>query len=198
MCGRYLLNTEGNGELQSFFYEAERRISGAGKLQSGEIRPSEWSVIIKQAGCHVYADGARWGFPHERQTVFLARLETVLQKPMFSESMLYRRCLVPASGFYEWSGGSLKQKYFFGNSSGHCLYMAGLWKHFGDGDHFVIVTTEADETVAAIHDRMPVIFSRADGNRWLEDWQRGWQAASQAAPALERSCCEVYEQLTLF
>lgn len=203
MCGRYLIDFDGDRELTAIVQEAQERLrkrSGDGslRLNSGEIRPTQQGPVLKLAGCHLYADAGRWGFPFQKQQVFLARLETILQKPMFSESMLYRRCIVPASGFYEWSHDKVKKKYYFKNRHASCLYMAGIWQPCEDGEHFVIVTTEADDCMRQVHDRMPVVLTKDEAQLWLGDWQSACQVAAQARPELEKQCCEAYEQLTLF
>ncbi len=203
MCGRYLIDFDDDRELMAIVQEAQERLqkrSGDGSLclNSGEIRPTQQGPVLKLAGCHLYADAGRWGFPFQKQQVFLARLETILQKPMFSESMLYRRCIVPASGFYEWSHGKVKKKYYFQNRHASHLYMAGIWRSCEDGEHFVIVTTEADDCMRQVHDRMPVVLTKEEAQFWLGDWQSACQVAVQARPELEKQCCEAYEQLTLF
>lgn len=203
MCGRYFIDIDGDMELAAVVREAEERLrrrSANGNLQlnSGEIRPTQCGPILKQAGCHLYADAGRWGFPFQKKQVLLARIETILQKPMFSESMLYRRCIVPASGFYEWSHDTVKKKYYFKNKHADHLYMAGIWHSYEDGEHFVIVTTDADDCMRPVHDRMPVVLTKNEAELWLGDWQSAYQAASHARPKLEKECCDDYEQLTLF
>ena len=205
MCGRYLFDAENDMELKRLLQEADRRLEREKEraelkkmLKTGEIRPAERAVIIRQTGCHVYPTAGYWGFPFQKKQILLARLETILEKPMFSESMLYRRCVVPATGFYEWTHDDLKKKYYFNTYNAAHFYMAGIWKAYEDGDHFVIVTTEADDCIRPVHDRRPVILDWDEAQLWLSDWQSGWKAASLAAPALNRQCCEEYEQLTLF
>lgn len=219
MCGRYLFDVEKDMGLRMFLQEAQQRLKGQktggeseetaavfengmifgdGRIKTGEIRPTERAVMIRQTGCHVYASAGYWGFPFQKKQILLARLETILEKPMFSESMLYRRCIVPATGFYEWTHDDLKKKYYFNTENAAHFYMAGIWRTFENGDHFVIVTTEADECTRPVHDRRPVILDWDEAQLWLSDWQSGWKAASLAAPVLNKKCCEEYEQLTLF
>lgn len=203
MCGRYFIDLDEDKELAAIVREAEERLrrrgaSGQLPLRGGEIRPTQQAAVLKQAGCHLYADGGRWGFPLQKKQVLLARMETILQKPMFSEAMLYRRCIVPASGFYEWSHDTVRKKYYFKNKHRERLYMAGIWQPYEDGEHFVIVTTEADGCMQPVHDRMPVVFTRTEAELWLGDWLSAYQAAVHARPELEKECCDDFEQLTFF
>lgn len=104
-----------------------------------------------------------------------ARSETVREKPSFRSAVKYRRCIVPADGFYEWdkSGGN-KQPYLFRRADGDTFGFAGLWEEWNapDGSPLqtcTILTTSANETVARVHDRMPVILrTRDDEAEWLD------------------------------
>lgn len=92
-----------------------------------------------------------------------ARSETVAEKPSFRHAVKYRRCIVPASGFFDWKHeGKVKTPYYFRMKDGTPLGLAGLWEEWKapDGtllDTFTILTTTANKVVAPIHDRMPVI-----------------------------------------
>lgn len=102
-----------------------------------------------------------------------ARSETAFEKPSFREAIRKRRCVVPASGFYEWKrtpGG--KQPFFIHRSDGAPLLFAGLWEKWEkEGpplESGVILTTGANATLAPIHDRMPVILDPAVLATWLD------------------------------
>ena len=127
----------------------------------------------------------RWGLipswtkanePGKKPSLLInARAETVADKPSFRNSFRHRRCLVPASGFYEWKtepGRGKKIPYHFGLKSGELFAMAGLWDEWvsPDGDNirsFTIITTTPNELVAPFHDRMPVMLRREDEGNWL-------------------------------
>ena len=103
-----------------------------------------------------------------------ARGESVAEKPSFKSAFKSRRCLIPASGFYEWQaqGQGPKQPYFISLKSGKPIAMAGLWesKEFADGSILrtaCVITTAANELMAPIHDRMPVIISPENWQAWL-------------------------------
>ncbi len=103
-----------------------------------------------------------------------ARSETAAEKPAFRAAMRYRRCLLPASGFYEWKGGGRgKTPYFFSPAKGGVMALAGLWEQYESPDGEIILscavlTREADATVGAVHHRMPVIVAPEDYKAWVD------------------------------
>nr|AOS95179.1 putative ACR [uncultured bacterium] len=105
-----------------------------------------------------------------------ARAETIATSRTYREPFKKRRCIVPASGFYEWKKLDAKtnQPYGFDLINGHMMGFAGLWdawKNPTDGSwlqSFTIVTTEANEIMAPVHTRMPVILHESEYNRWLD------------------------------
>lgn len=124
-----------------------------------------------------------------------ARAETAAEKPAFREALRRRRCLVPANGFYEWSGPSRpKQPYFIGLPDRSLLGFAGLWERWKNPDGQVVescavLTTAANELLRELHDRMPVVIAPADYGAWLDPATRDAKKlarlqASQASDAL--------------
>ena len=103
-----------------------------------------------------------------------ARSETVTTKPAFRESILTKRCLIPADGFYEWQRmGSVKQPYCFEVGEGQVFAFAGLWDHWKSPDGEVIesctiLTTTPNSLVADLHNRMPVIVAPEKYDVWLD------------------------------
>ena len=102
-----------------------------------------------------------------------ARSETLQEKPSFREAFKKRRCLVPATGFYEWKKeGGAKTPYYICLGDASPFVFAGLWESWQDTDKselftFTIITTEANPLVKPIHDRMPVIMEPAQAQEWL-------------------------------
>lgn len=102
-----------------------------------------------------------------------ARAEGVAVKPSFRTAFAKRRCLVPADAFYEWRAGTKpKQPYAIRMKSGETFALAGLWENWKDGEGqwvrtYTIVTTAANELLAPLHDRMPVIVDPTDYGKWL-------------------------------
>ena len=103
-----------------------------------------------------------------------ARAETAADKPSFRTAMRRRRCLVVADGFYEWQRlGKRRQPMFIHMRDDRPFAFAGLWESWEGADHSAlesctILTTEANELVRPIHDRMPVIVAPEDYGRWLD------------------------------
>jgi len=112
-------------------------------------------------------------------STFNARSETAHEKPMFRSAFKRNRCLVPASGFYEWKrSGKEKQPYHIAMASGEPMTFAGLWERWEDpesGDEVrscTILTTTPNDFMAEIHNRMPVILRPEQFNDWLEQGNR--------------------------
>ena len=108
-----------------------------------------------------------------------ARAEEVANKPAFREALRKRRCLVPADAFYEWAkrDAKTKQPFAFGLRSREPFAFAGLWERWrpkeGEApgtylETFTILTTDANEVLEPVHNRMPVILEPRDYDRWLE------------------------------
>ncbi len=151
-----------------------------------EIAPSlsaSWNVApTHNAGAIVLGlDGLRfqpmrWGLapswakdPAVGSKLINARCETLSEKPAFRKALRSRRCIIPISGFYEWQKRARgKQPYFVTSSDGSPLTLAGLWEDWHGLLTFTIITVAANEKVAAIHDRMPVILSREGALAWLK------------------------------
>lgn len=122
----------------------------------------------------------RWGLvPHWSKDPGIgaklanARGESVAEKPSFRDAFKRRRCLIPVSGFYEWkTEGKIKQPYYFSLESGEQMTVGGIWESWTAPDGTVlrtvcIVTTAANDLMAPIHERMPVIISPEDSQNWL-------------------------------
>ncbi len=104
-----------------------------------------------------------------------ARSETVAEKPSFRSAFKHRRCLIPASGFYEWQkrGTGRKQPFFISLRDGEPFSFAGLWEcwHSSEGEvveSCTILTTTANEVMQPIHERMPVILGPSAEEQWLD------------------------------
>ncbi len=175
MCGRYTLAASADELVETFDVP----------LPAFELTP-RYNIAPSQQAPVVAADrhGRRmgllvWGFlpggaPAPGPGIINARGESVTSKPSFRGAFARRRCLVPADGFYEWRReGARKVPYWIHPLSGGLLSFAGIWERWaGSGAEprhtFAILTTEASEDVAPIHDRMPVIIAPADRAAWLD------------------------------
>jgi putative SOS response-associated peptidase YedK len=129
-----------------------------------EVLPARWGLIPSW-----------WTKPIQqiKFTSINAQSETVNEKPVFRGAFRHRRCLVPVSGYYEWSvQGRAKTPFAFGLKNRRWFCLAGLWDTaLIDGseiDSFTILTTRPNEFTAGIHDRMPVILAPEDYALWLD------------------------------
>jgi len=186
MCGRYLIDDEAYADILQILHDlnaAKDRVYSenipAGELTRGEVFPTNIAPVIENG--EIVA--VKWGFPHWKNTgvIINARSETALEKRMFGKPLRERRCVIPSSGFYEWGdnsghspGRKRKSKYLFRRPGEHMLYMAGMIGTFRDAfgeeySAFTILTTAANENVAPIHDRMPVILAADEIDPWTSD-----------------------------
>jgi putative SOS response-associated peptidase YedK len=185
MCGRFTL-TVSPEELQAAFPD----FSIPGDIPpSFNIAPSQPIPVIPNDG-EKTLDFFLWGLipswtkPDKvgKYNLINARSETAAEKPSFKASFRRRRCLILADGFYEWSkpkSGGSKIPYYFTLIDHRPFAFAGLWDIWisPDGDSLksaCILTTSPNQTVKAVHNRMPVILNPADYQTWL-DPQEGVQ-----------------------
>ncbi|MBM9615864.1 SOS response-associated peptidase [Desulfobulbus rhabdoformis] len=176
MCGRFAYF--GNG---SFGYES-LSIPPAPQYESYNIAPGQnIPALIRLSGPGRFAWAPlRWGllpsWSKSKRTKFNlinARAEGLETKPSFRGPFRYRRCIIPANGYYEWQkhpGG--KQPYYIHPTEAERFAFAGLWdswesEHCEIIDSCTIITTTANKTIAPLHERMPVILSPKDIPLWL-------------------------------
>lgn len=166
---------------------AERGSVEWGSAERGNVSPAPVFLGIQKM---------RWGFkaPGGKGLVFNARSESVLEKRMFRDSVSHRRVAVPVSWFYEWNQS--KEKYTFTREDGQVLFLAGFYSKYEDGDHFVILTTQANQSMAPVHSRMPLVLERDQVRDWIMD-EDGFRGMLEQVPARLSKSCE-YEQQTLF
>lgn len=93
---------------------------------------------------------------------------------MFRSAFKSRRCLVPASGFYEWKrDGEQKQPYYITRVDGKPFLFAGIWERWQDQETFCIITTTPNEIMTPIHDRMPVVVEEENWGQWMDSTADG-------------------------
>jgi putative SOS response-associated peptidase YedK len=122
---------------------------------------------------------AKWGLvpnpgEHGRAKYLInAKAETVESRPTFAGAFAHRRCVIPANGFYEWTGPKYaRQPFWIHRGDGNLLLFAGLYQNGENNDNrtqatFTILTCAANSTLATIHNRMPVILSDRDADDWM-------------------------------
>ena len=136
------------------------------------------------------------GFPQYKGNGLLinARSETVLERRMFRESALHRRCVIPARRFYE--RDREKNKVTFQKKDQKVIFMAGLYNQFEGQDRFVILTTQANSSVSGVHDRMPLLLEEKELKDWVFD-DKYLEAALKKIPHKMIKSQE-YEQQSMF
>lgn len=187
MCGRYLFSTQEYKEFQQIVRDAQSRSNGQHNelnFPAGNIAPTNVAPVLIASGDKVVAEFQRWGIPGWRGGLMInARAETVCVKPMFRRSMAAQRCVIPASGYYEWDAS--RHKYFF-QLPGKPIYLAGVYDNCEGSNCFVILTTAPNEVVKDIHDRMPLILNHDQVRPWLTDAQSALGLLTIVPPALQR------------
>lgn len=176
MCGRFALSAPAAKLIE--FFELDEC---ADFLANLNIAPGTDIPVIRQS-----PEGKRvlhllnWGLlphwvkdPKSASRPINARIETLSEKPYFRDAYRKRRCLIPASGFYEWKReGRTKQPFYFSLVTDEPMAMAGLWESWKAPDGSIlrtvcIITTEANDVMKPVHDRMPMIVQKEKWQSWL-------------------------------
>lgn len=180
MCGRFVLTTPAQAIAEAFGVDPPADLA-----PRYNVAPGQRVAVVRAAGTSGARslDLLRWGLvpswaKEAPRAVALinARSDTAPVKPAFRSAFRQRRCLVPASGFYEWQappGGGRKQPWLFTLRGAGPFAMAGLWERWRPADgppveSCTILTTEPNELVAPIHDRMPVLLPEESWDEWLD------------------------------
>jgi putative SOS response-associated peptidase YedK len=139
------------------------------------VAPTQDIPVIRDTDSGRELTWMRWGFippwakdPKSGPLLLNARAETASEKPAFRSAFKTARCLIPADGFYEWKKtNGRKQPYLIHRADGKPFGFAGLWSRWKDIESCTILTTNANELVRDMHDRMPVILAQSDYATWL-------------------------------
>lgn len=184
MCGRFVSTTPLTSLAEQLLVD---------EVRTDDDRPSwnvtpraEVAIVAETAEHERVLDRVRWGLvPSWAKDLKIgdrqinARAETLRERPAFRHAFKKKRCLVPVDGFYEWQvipGQKSKQPVYIHRPGGELLVFAGLyetWRDKSDPDapwirSCAIITTEANATIAPVHNRMPVVLDAADHERWLD------------------------------
>jgi putative SOS response-associated peptidase YedK len=183
MCGRMTQQTSPSDVARIF--DAELRDEEAVPARFN-CAPTDPLTVVLQRDDGRVVERYRWGLipawssdPRDGARMINARAETVATSPAFRTAFRRRRCLIPADGFYEWRRGEGRpQPWYIRLSDGDPMAMAGLWSLWRDPatggwvPSCSVVTTEASEQVAPLHDRMPVILGSDAWMPWLDPTER--------------------------
>ncbi len=190
MCGRFAILLPDDAMAQLF-----RAVPGNDlpPVPNYNVCPATRIHVVWHAGAQRRLGAMRWGFvPHwykdlnDGPLLINARAESLADKPAFRDAARKRRCLIPASGFYEWSKGEggARLPWYITHADDSPLALAGIWQDWGP-DHLAtcaIVTTDAAPDIAAIHDRAPVIIKPGDWGLWLGEEGHGAARLMRPAP----------------
>lgn len=181
MCGRFT-----QAEIAALDREVFKLLEVPGLEPRYNVAPTQDAAVIREehgAGRRIVR--LRWGLipawaddPAIGHRTINARAESLADKPAFRDAFERRRCLVPADGFYEWEKTPHgKQPVYVKPRHGGVFAFAGLWERWlgagtGPLESFTVVTTDANDLVRPVHDRMPAILEPADYDRWLDPAHR--------------------------
>jgi putative SOS response-associated peptidase YedK len=199
VCGRFGLFVT-PAVLEEYFELADGTAALAAPARYN-LTPGQAVAVVREHEGRRRVDALQWGLiPFWAKDVTIgrklinARLDSIATKPAFREAWTRRRCLIPASGFYEWSTpvGGRKRPHFIRPADEPLLALAGLWERWRSptGEKLetcVIVTTDANAQLAQIHDRMPLLVPRDAFALWLDPQSSAADVTELAAraPALD-------------
>jgi putative SOS response-associated peptidase YedK len=194
MCGRYAstLPPEQMAELFKLLNQLEM-------VPRYNIAPTQPVVAIWEEAARREAHFARWGLvprwvkdPREFPLLVNARVETMAEKPAFRDALKHGRCIIPASGYYEWHTGpdKKKQPYYITHADGRPMALAGLYATWvgpegEEIDSIATITVPANGQLSEVHDRMPAILEGDAIEQWLDVRSVSARHANQLALPLE-------------
>ncbi len=184
MCGRFTLAINPGAIEEYFAVDASGEHTDLSPRYN--IAPSQDIAVVVKPDAE--SDRAltmmRWGLiPHWAKDIKIgykminAKGETLTEKPAYRTAYKKRRCLIPATGFYEWQArNGHKQPYYIHRQDEGVLAFAGLWEHWEHEGQSIysttIITTDADNKIRDIHDRMPVILPQSNFEDWLDPYMQ--------------------------
>ncbi len=184
MCGRFVATTP--PDVLARYFDAEPPIDADARGPRYNVAPTTDVYVVLADGDVRKVTQAHWGLvprwakdPSIGNRMINARAETLAEKPSFKGPFKRHRCIVPADGFYEWQrvpGQRTKQPMYIHRPDGEPYAFAGLWEQWRPKDRpdeaplrsATIITTSANETMAQVHDRMPVILPASAWDEWLD------------------------------
>lgn len=171
VCGRYYIEEEDITPELKRIIDAISRKHSEGVKTSGEVFPSDTVPVIagnKSLVPSVFA--MKWGYTMPNKKLIInARSESAHQRALFADGMERRRCVIPASRYFEWqesSGGKIKHGIFPNGMK--MFYMAGIYRFENDRPVFSILTKDANREIRFIHERMPVVLTSVGAAVWLD------------------------------
>jgi putative SOS response-associated peptidase YedK len=183
MCGRieYIVTSKGDLEARYGATLVEGYTEQGLTFPHYNVAPTAHTPIVTSEATEEILVG-HWGYVpswaakegRKARAVINARAESVLTKPYFRSAITKRRALVPVTGFFEWKRDGTKKTPYRFHMGSDIFSLAALYTTITDEDgtempHYAIITTSASELMEPVHNRMPVILSRADEEAWLDE-----------------------------
>lgn len=205
MCGRFVSSSDA-GEVASYFDVDQVSEQALDHRANYNTAPTTDVFVVYSDGSTRKLDTFHWGLvPRWAKDLRIgnklinARAETVAEKPAFRSAFKKRRCIMPADGFYEWNkpeGAGPKQPWYIQRPDGEPFAFAGLWEEWtgslptaADGGEQVtvrsstIITGEANDKMAELHNRMPIILPASAWEEWLDPSSDPARVAKLLVPA---------------
>lgn len=191
MCGRFAITLPNDAMAQLF---AASPANDLPEVPNYNVCPTTQVHVVRTAETGRKLVSMRWGFvPHwyrksdDGPLLINARAETIAEKPAFRAACRERRCLIPVTGFYEWTKDSDGVRWPWYISGPGPLALAGIWQSWDNGDKgavdtCAIVTTQANRIMSTVHHRMPVVITHDDWPLWLGEAGHGAAPLMQSAP----------------
>ena len=186
MCGRFAITIPSDAMSQLFDAQP---VNNLPDLPNFNVCPTNSIHVVTYNGLGRKLESLRWGFvPNWYRTVnagpllINARSETIAQKPAFANASRERRCLIPCSGFYEWSKDleGNKTPWFIKRNDDAPLVFGGVWQEWGYEGEIIktcaIVTTASNSKLSSIHHRLPLVLERNNWGFWLGEEGHGASA----------------------
>lgn len=191
MCCRYYYDEKMAREIEKICKSIDRKL----RMAAGEVCPLDIAPVITGRKGKLLLEEMQWGFPQQDKKGLLinARSEGIGEKKTFGESVRRRRCVIPASGYFEWD--SRKNKVTFNRTDNKSIYMAGVYNMIDNAERFVVITTEANESASNVHDRMPLVLEENEIDMWIYDDKATEFILNKKSPELGQH--REYKQQTL-
>lgn len=191
MCGRLSITMPNDAMVQVFAATPSNNLPTEPNYN---LCPTQTLAVVTSDEGNRRLRPMRWGFipswyktPSDGPLLINARSETIAEKPAFRDACRQRRCLIAASGFYEWKRekGETPLPWYVTRSDGAPLVFGGIWQDWGQGEDqqstCAIVTCSANDEMAPIHDRLPVVLEQGSWAKWLGEEGKGASLLMQPA-----------------
>jgi putative SOS response-associated peptidase YedK len=188
MCGRYYYDDNSDNIDVNDILDKVKINYPETPIKTGDIFPTNIAPVLVGNRTELEPQPLIWGFPHFKGSgvIINARSETAEEKKMFRDSLFDRRCVIPTTGFFEWKQDGTKQKYFFQYTNDPLTYLAGFYNDFKGERRYVILTTDANDSMKEIHNRMPVVLPKEQLESWVFDLNSAMEMLHKTPPMLSR------------